>query len=88
MERTMQNMSNASPTVAIATNQNPHDTAVEAGLAMGVSPEEEESDDAEDLRILRQYLSEHYDLRLKKRGFAFQHHRTGNSYVLVPKEAA
>ena len=64
MERTMQNTSNASPTEAIATNQNPHDTAVEAGLAMGVSPEEEESDDAEDLRILRQYLSEHYDLRM------------------------
>lgn len=63
MERTMQNTSNASPTESIATNQTPHDTAVEADLAMGVSPEEEESDDAEDLRILRQYLSEHYELR-------------------------
>ena len=58
----MQNTSNAAPTEVNATNQDSHDTAVIAGLAMGVSPQEDESDGAEDLHILRQYLSEHYEL--------------------------
>ena len=63
MERTMQNTSNAAPTGATATNQDSHDTAVSAGLAMGVNTQEDESDEAEDLRLLRQYLSENYELR-------------------------
>ena len=63
MERTMQNLSNAAPTEATATNQSSHDTDVSADLAMGASIQEEESNDAEDLRILRQYLSENFELR-------------------------
>ena len=59
----MQNTSNAAPTEATATNQDSHDTAVSAGLAMGVNTQEDESDEAEDLRLLRQYLSENYELR-------------------------
>lgn len=63
MERTMQNTSNVAPTEATATNQDSHDTAVSAGLAMGVNTQDDESDEAEDLRLLRQYLSENYELR-------------------------
>lgn len=63
MERTMQNTSNAAPTEATAANQDSHDTTVSAGLAMGVNTQEDESDEAEDLRLLRLYLSENFELR-------------------------
>ena len=61
MERTMQNMSDAMPTEAVATN--PLDQTLDAGLQMGESPAEEDGGDAEDLRMLQQLLSEHYELR-------------------------
>ncbi len=49
----LQNLSNAAPNEATATNQSSHDTDVSADLAMGACSQEEESDEAEDLRILR-----------------------------------
>ncbi len=63
MERTMQNMSDAMPTEAVATNPNPLDPTLDAGLQMEESPAEEDGGDAEDLRMLQQFLSEHYELR-------------------------
>lgn len=63
MERTMQNKSDAMPTEAVATNPNPLDPTLDAGLQMDESPVEEDGGDAEDLRMLQQFLSEHYELR-------------------------
>ena len=63
MDRTMQNMSNAAPAEAAAIDRDSQDVEARADVSMEADFQDDEPGDAEDVLVLRHYLSEHYELR-------------------------